>query len=65
MTVEELLNVLILMDLNRAVIFILDLHIKKFPCNLQVLHLKSFTESALDCEDVFLILTGNYQIIDI
>ena len=65
MTLEELLNVLILVDLNRAVISILDLHAKKFLCNPQVLHLKSFTESALDCEDVFLMLAGNYQIVDI
>jgi len=65
MTLDELLNVLILVDLNQAVISILDLHAKKFLCNLQVLHLKLFTELVLDCEDVFLVLASNYQIIDI
>jgi len=65
MTLEELLNILILVDLNRAIISILDLHAKKFPCNAQVLHFKSFIEMMLNREDVFLVLAGNYQMVNL
>ena len=53
MTLEELLNILILVYLDRAVISVLNFHAEEFPCNSQILHLKSFTETVLDCEDVF------------
>ena len=65
MTLEELLNVLILVDFDRSVIPILDFYPKKLPCDPQILHLKPFAEALLDRGDFTLVFPGNNEIIDI
>jgi hypothetical protein len=65
MSIEELLNILILVYFDPTVVSIINFHAKKLSCNSQILHLKTFAEVPLNRVDLVLVLTSNDEIINV
>jgi hypothetical protein len=65
MTIKELLDILVLINLDRPVVSMFDFHAKKLLCDTQILHFELFTEASFDCDDGLFVFPSNDEIVDI
>src|SRR5271154_2776331 len=65
MALQKLLNVLVLVDLDRSVTSIFNFNTEKLLCDPQILHLKSFTKALFDRGYLSLVFASDNEIINI
>ena len=65
MVLEELLDILILVNLDRSIVPVFDFDTEKLLCNSQILHFKPFAKALFNCVDDVLVFSRNNEVIDI